>query len=162
MHFFHTNLLCSIRINTTTKLVFGCLCHWAAPLKQLLKGSLTIVEERKQSVSHSLSVLSEDWDPADQSHKQITINKLDGEPQRLGVLKNNDERQAFKNELHISKHHGEKEKTLNIKQCPIKCSIQPSAPLIYSLSGLRRPLFTESVYHTCALLLTGEMLQVFQ
>lgn len=50
-------------------------------------------------------MLSEDRDPADQSHEQITINKLDGEPQCLGVLENHGERQALK-----------KEKTLNSKQ----------------------------------------------
>ncbi len=98
---------------------------------------------------HFISVLSEDWDPADQSHEQITINKLNGESLRLGVLENNDERQAFK-----------REKTLNKKQEPINCTIQPSALQIYS--RLRRPLFTESVYHTCALLSTGEMLHVSQ
>ena len=101
-HFFHTDLLCSGTLNINTwalarKItVFSCLCHWATPVEQLLKGSSAQADEWGQSASHSISVLSEDWDPADQSHEQITINKLNGEPQRLGVLENNDERQAFR------------------------------------------------------------------
>lgn len=155
--FSHTAVHCSGILNNNIGVlarkftVFSCLCHWATRLEQLLKGSSTEADERGQSVFHSVSVLSEDWDPADQSHKQITINKLNGESQRLGVLENNDERQVFKKK---------KEKTLNKKQEPINCTNQPSALQIYS--RLRRPLFTESVYHTCALLSTGEMLHVSQ
>lgn len=65
--------------------VFSCLCHWATPLEQLLKGCSTVVDEKGQIVSHSISMLSEDWDPADQSHKQIMINKLNAEPLHSGV-----------------------------------------------------------------------------
>lgn len=114
---------------------------------------------RKDSVSYSLSLLSRGL-RADQSHEHEKINKLDSESQLLGGSENNDVRQAFKNESHFFKRHREKEKTLDGKQHPISCTRQPSAPQIYSPSGLRRLLFTESVYHTCALLLTGEMLHV--
>lgn len=89
------------------------------------------------------------------------INKLEGDSQCLGVPENNDERQAIRNENRISKLHREKEKTFNSKQSPINCDMQPYAPLIYSQSRFRRPLFTESVYHTCAWLLPDEMLHVF-
>ncbi len=71
------------------------------PLEQLLKGSSAVADERGQNVSHSIPVLSDDWDPADQSHKQITINKLNGESWRLGVFENNDARQAFKKKRHL-------------------------------------------------------------
>lgn len=60
----------------------------------------------------------------------------------------------------LSKKERKKERTLNNKQEPIKCSIRPSAPQVYS--GWRRPLFTESVYHARVLLSTGEMLHVSQ
>ena len=64
--------------------VFSCLCQWAAHW-QLLKGSSKQADGCGRSVSHSTSVLSADWDPADQRHGQITLNKLSGESWHLVV-----------------------------------------------------------------------------
>lgn len=107
MHFFYIGMLCGMwNINTWALAwkitVLSCLCQRGAWMEQLLKGSSAEADGLGQNIFHSISALSEDWDPADQSHKQITINKLNGESQRL---ENGDERQAFK-----------EERTLNNKQ----------------------------------------------